>query len=62
MPTYVYECDGCRQVFEVWQRMADDPLTDCPESCGGQVKRIIHAPLAMTGLSAASAPDRPRFT
>jgi putative FmdB family regulatory protein len=40
MPIYVYECQACGFRFECSQRMADDPLTDCPE-CGGHVRRII---------------------
>ena len=40
MPIYVYECEACGFRFECLQRMADDPLTDCPD-CGGHVRRII---------------------
>jgi len=49
MPTYDYRatdvekaCDHCRENFEVIQRMADDPLTACPE-CGAAIARIIGA-------------------
>ena len=31
MPTYTYRCNICEYQFDVRQRMADDPLTDCPE-------------------------------
>jgi len=31
MPTYTYRCNNCEYEFEIRQRMADDPLTDCPE-------------------------------
>lgn len=31
MPTYTYRCNNCDYEFEIRQRMADDPLTDCPE-------------------------------
>jgi putative FmdB family regulatory protein len=40
MPIYIYECKDCCFRFERFQRMADDPLTDCPQ-CGGHVRRII---------------------
>lgn len=40
MPVYEYECDSCRKVFEVQQRMADAPLTDCPE-CEGKVRKVM---------------------
>ncbi|MCX7798999.1 MAG: hypothetical protein N2109_01495 [Fimbriimonadales bacterium] len=41
MPTYVYECSSCSKVFEVEQRITEDPLTTC--ACGGEgtVKRLI---------------------
>ena len=40
MPVYEYECPACEMVHEVQQRMADDPLQDCPE-CNGPVKKIM---------------------
>lgn len=40
MPVYEYECDSCGKVFEVQQRMADAPLTDCPE-CEGKLKKVV---------------------
>lgn len=41
MPTYVYECSHCSNVFEVEQRISENPLDEC--SCGskGTVKRLI---------------------
>ena len=43
MPIYEYECTECAHRTEVLQRMADAPLSACPE-CGGAVKRLISAP------------------
>ncbi len=40
MPVYEYECPACEAVFEVQQRMTDDPLSKCPE-CDGAVKKIM---------------------
>ena len=40
MPVYEYECPACEKIIEVQQRMADDPLTQCPE-CDGPVKKIM---------------------
>lgn len=40
MPLYEYECDTCSKVFEVQQRMADAPMSDCPE-CEGSVKKVM---------------------
>ncbi|MBW8059419.1 MAG: hypothetical protein FVQ78_03625 [Solirubrobacterales bacterium] len=40
MPIYEYKCtDG--HVFDVIQRMADDPLTECQE-CGAEAERVLH--------------------
>ena len=33
MPIYEYRCQDCGHEFEILQRMADDPLTECP-TCG----------------------------
>ena len=42
MPTYEYECEKCGHRFEVFQRMSDPKLEDCPEdSCDGHVRRLI---------------------
>lgn len=40
MPTYSYKCTKCGHQFDAKQRMADDPLTECPV-CGGPVRRIV---------------------
>ena len=40
MPVYEYECSGCENVFEAQQRMADAPLTNCPE-CDAPVKKLM---------------------
>ena len=40
MPTYEYLCQAQHR-FEVFQRMSDDPLKECP-SCGSEVRRVIY--------------------
>jgi len=40
MPNYDYECSRCSHVFEVFQRISEEPLKRCPR-CGGPVKRLI---------------------
>jgi len=40
MPVYEYECKECDRVFEVQQKMADKPLTNCPE-CQAPVKKLM---------------------
>ena len=41
MPTYVYECSSCQKVFEVEQRITEDPLKNCTYCETGAVKRLI---------------------
>lgn len=43
MPNYVYRCKDCGHEFETFQRMSEDPLTECPE-CNGKVKRVLFVP------------------
>lgn len=44
MPTYDYQCLSCNMKLEVWQSIHDNPLT-LHEECGGELKRIISAPM-----------------
>ena len=42
MPNYDYECETCGHRFEVFQRMSDAKLEDCPaEGCTGRVRRLL---------------------
>jgi putative FmdB family regulatory protein len=41
MPTYEYRCSDCGTLFEVFQRIDDDPLTVC-ENCGGKLRKVFH--------------------
>lgn len=43
MPTYVYRCQSCGTRFEAWQKISDEPLTQCP-NCAGEVHRVVFAP------------------
>ncbi len=40
MPIYEYKCAN-GHVFDVIQRMADEPLTVCQE-CGARAERVLH--------------------
>lgn len=48
MPTYEYQCEKCKETFEMFQSMKDERLTTCPrEHCRqqpwgeGVVKRLL---------------------
>jgi putative FmdB family regulatory protein len=40
MPIYEYKCEN-GHVFDVMQRMSDDPLTACVD-CGVPVRKVLH--------------------
>ena len=40
MPIYEYECSKCGKVFEIFQRITEEPLTKC-KFCQGRVSRLI---------------------
>jgi putative FmdB family regulatory protein len=40
MPIYEYKCAN-GHVFDVIQRMVDEPLTECQE-CGASAQRVLH--------------------
>ncbi len=40
MPIYEYKC-ASGHVFDVIQRMSDEPLTECQE-CGAPAERVLH--------------------
>lgn len=49
MPTYEYECDKCRGVFEIRQRISEPALT-IHDGCGGAVRRLLSpAPFILKG-------------
>ena len=40
MPIYEYECLGCGKIFEIFQKIAEEPLKEC-RFCKGSVHRLI---------------------
>ncbi|HKT84238.1 MAG TPA: FmdB family zinc ribbon protein [Solirubrobacterales bacterium] len=40
MPIYEYKCEN-GHVFDVLQKMSDEPLTECQE-CGAPAERVLH--------------------
>jgi putative FmdB family regulatory protein len=44
MPTYTYRCNNCENQFDIRQRMADAPLTDCPEcKTEGSLRKVLNS-------------------
>lgn len=41
MPIYEYQCEECGASVEAFQKMSDDPLTEC-EKCGGPLRKVLH--------------------
>ena len=41
MPTYDYECKNCGHIFEYFQSMADEPLTNCPDCHKESLRRLV---------------------
>jgi putative FmdB family regulatory protein len=42
VPIYEYKCEN-GHVFDVMQKMVEDPLTECVE-CGAPAVRVLHSP------------------
>ncbi|SDP52914.1 FmdB family zinc ribbon protein [Desulforhopalus singaporensis] len=40
MPVYEYECKACEQIFEVQQKISDEPLANCPQ-CQAPVTKLM---------------------
>lgn len=43
MPTYEYECQACGERHDIFQRMSDDPLVDCPGCGKPELKKLLSA-------------------
>ncbi len=40
MPIYEYRCEKCQHQFDLFQKITDEPVKECPE-CGGPVCKLI---------------------
>lgn len=40
MPIYEYQCEDCGKQFEIFQKIADPPLTEC-RACKGKLHKLI---------------------
>lgn len=43
MPLYEYKCSKCGTVFEILQKVGEQPLKKCIK-CGGSVKKLVSSP------------------
>ncbi len=41
MPIYEYECDNCKEAFEVFLGINDPKLESCPKCNGTEVRKLI---------------------
>jgi len=41
MPLYEYYCETCKKVYEIEQRISEEPIRICPNCGSGRFKRII---------------------
>ncbi len=44
MPIYEYRCDACGHYLDALQKIADDPLRDCPACEASTLRRLVSAP------------------
>lgn len=49
MPIYEYECKGCGKVFEIFQKIGDEPLKECRVCHGELTKLISHCAFHLKG-------------
>lgn len=43
MPIYEYQCAHCQHLFDVMQKMSDDPVKNCPNCSKDTVVRLVSA-------------------
>jgi putative FmdB family regulatory protein len=44
MPIYAYACKQCDHTLDALQKIAEEPLVDCPECGEAALKRLLSAP------------------
>jgi len=70
VPIYEYQCTKCGEVFEAFQKITDEPLTQC-KFCNSKVEKLIsHSSFQLKGSgwyltdyarrSSSSALDKPK--
>ncbi|NLV30142.1 MAG: zinc ribbon domain-containing protein [Acidobacteria bacterium] len=49
MPIYEYQCTKCGEIFEAFQKVSDEPLTEC-RFCKARVEKLIsHSSFQLKG-------------
>jgi putative FmdB family regulatory protein len=49
VPIYEYQCSKCGEIFEAFQKISDDPLSQC-KFCRGKVEKLIsHSSFQLKG-------------
>ncbi len=41
MAIYQYRCEACKAEFEIWAKMSDPPLRECPQCHAEALNRLI---------------------
>jgi putative FmdB family regulatory protein len=41
MPTYDYECEACGHTWEMFQRIVEDPIKQCPDCKKKKARRLF---------------------
>lgn len=63
MPTYEYECSGCREAYDVLQRMSDPVLAACIKCGSENVTKKLSVPTILVRRAepqtTADTEDRP---
>jgi putative FmdB family regulatory protein len=70
VPIYEYQCTKCGEIFEAFQKITDEPLTQC-KFCNSRVEKLIsHSSFQLKGSgwyltdyarrSSSSALDKPK--
>lgn len=47
MPKYSYKCEMCNYMFDVQQKITDDPLKKCPK-CSKKIYKVISSNVGIT--------------
>lgn len=55
MPIYEYVCSACGHRLDAWQKMSDEPLTECPGCHEPSLRKLMSA----AGINVKGGRDQP---